>query len=246
MTAACPGPAPVGAAPRGSASVAARPTVCPVARARSCRASHPRRARSRSPSARAAASPASSQRRVASPIRPRLSTPPDPSRRSYRPRPALLRDVVRRAPRERENRPRGVLVGLRDERPAIGDEEVLAVMRLAVRVERRRLRIAAHPDPAQLVNDAPAGRDPVALLLRRHLRERRASHLGDERAEGLLHVLHLIELVIGPLPVEAKHGDPPSVDHVRIDLGIALVVGDLLASPGETDRRTVVAAVILL
>ena len=59
-------------------------------------------------------------------------------------------------------------------------------------------------------------------------------------------MLHLIELVVGPLPVEAEHRDAELVDHVRVDLRIALLVRDLLAAPGETDRRAVVAAVVLL
>ena len=49
---------------------------------------------------------------------------------------------------------------------------------------------------AELVDDASAGLDAVAVGLARHRRERRAAHLLDDRAEGLLHVPDLLEFVV--------------------------------------------------
>src|SRR2546422_6310210 len=60
--------------------------------------------------------------------------------------------------------------------------------------------------PAELVDDGPAGREPVSLFGGRHRREHLASHLGDQRPEGLLHVLRLLVFVVRPLPVEPQHG----------------------------------------
>src|SRR3954465_2913588 len=136
----------------------------------------------------------------------------------------LARDVVRRAPGEREDRPRRILVRLRHEWRAVGDEQVLTVVRLAVRVHDRRLRIVAHARAAELVDDLAASRDVVALLLRRHRREDLAAHLRNQRTEGLVHVLHLVEFVVRPTPAEARHRNAPAVYNVRIDLHVRAVV----------------------
>src|SRR3989449_986293 len=99
--------------------------------------------------------------------------------------------------------------------------------------------------PAELVDDGPAGREPVSLFGGRHRREHLASHLGDQRPEGLLHVLRLLVFVVRPLPVEPQHGDPPPVHGARIDLAIAVVIRDHLAAAREADRGAVVAAVVV-
>src|SRR5450759_4893714 len=48
----------------------------------------------------------------------------------------FLRDVLARPHRKREYGPGRILVGLRDERAAIGHEEILDIVRPAVRVDR--------------------------------------------------------------------------------------------------------------
>src|SRR3989441_804836 len=167
-----------------------------------------------------------------------------PRRRSQGPLLHLVRDVIARPHRQREDGPRGVLVGLRHERPAVRYEQVLAVVRLAPAVQHRRPGVVAHARPAELVDDGPAGREPVSLFGGRHRREHLASHLGDQRPEGLLHVLRLLVFVVRPLPVEPQHGDPPPVHGARIDLAIAVVIRDHLAAAREADRGAVVAAVV--
>src|SRR5258708_27855586 len=79
---------------------------------------------------------------------------------------ALVGDVRARAHRERQDGPRAVLVRLRRERAAVGDEHVLRVVRLAVPVQDRRARIVPHARDAELVDDPPAGRQPVLVLFR--------------------------------------------------------------------------------
>src|SRR5260221_1928042 len=100
----------------------------------------------------------------------------------------------------------------------------------------------SHSRSAELVNDLAAGRDVVVLLLGRHRIENGSAHLGDERAESLLHVANLIQLVIRPFPVEAQHGNSKPIDNVRIDLAIRAVVRNHLAASRESDRRAVVSA----
>ena len=56
----------------------------------------------------------------------------------------------------------------------------------------------------------------------------------------------LVDLVVGPLPVEAQHRDAPLVDDARVDLAVAVLVRDHLAAPGEADRRAVEPAVVVL
>src|SRR5690606_8168135 len=77
-------------------------------------------------------------------------------------------------------------------------------------------------------------------------REDLAAHCLDDGAEGLLHVLCLPDLMLAPLPVEAQHGNAPSVDDVRIDLAVALLARDHLAAAGKADHRAVVAPVVVL
>ena len=52
--------------------------------------------------------------------------------------------------------------------------------------------------------------------------------------------------MVAPGVVEAQHRDAPLVDHVRIDLAVAVLARHLLAAAGEVDERAVVAAVLVL
>ena len=158
----------------------------------------------------------------------------------------LLGDVLRRPHRQRQDRPGAVLVGLRDERAGVGDEHVPASCAwqflFSTDVDGS-LPMRVTPTSWMM---RPPGLDAVALLRGRHRRHRRAAHLGDDRAEGLLHVLDLLVLVVAPLEVEAQHRDAPLVDHGRIDLAVAVRVGDHLAAAGEVDRGAVEPAVVVL
>src|SRR2546426_2722796 len=151
---------------------------------------------------------------------------------SERPFLHLISDVLARAHRQRENRPRRVLVRLRYEGSAVRDEQVLAIVRLAPAVRHGGLRVVPHARAAQLVYDDAAGGDAVPLFGARHRRERLTPHLRDEPPEGLLHVLDLLVLVVGPLPVEPQNGDAPPVHRLRVDL----------AAAREADRGAVIAA----
>src|SRR5712671_1112701 len=158
----------------------------------------------------------------------------------------LLCDVFARPHREREYGPGWVLVGLRDERAAVGDEEILHIVRATVGVQHRLRRIVTHANCPELVDDLATARDSVAPQLLRHRVVHLAAHLMDQRSEGLLHVPNLVVLVVGPLPVKAQHRNPILVLHDRIDLAIALVVRDHLSTPGEIDLRAIIAAVVFL
>src|SRR4051812_14844284 len=107
--------------------------------------------------------------------------------------------MTRRAHRQREYGPGRILVRLRHERTAIRDEEILAVPGLAVRVERAGAAEAAHANATDLVNDRSTGRNAITLFARRHRRLHHCTHLLQQSAEGLLHVLDLRVLVVGPL-----------------------------------------------
>src|SRR3989441_734181 len=104
----------------------------------------------------------------------------------------------------------------------------------------------AAPDarPAGLVDDGPAVGDAVPLVRGRHRGKHLTAHLRNERPERLLHVLHLLVLVVRPLPVEPQHRDAPPVHRARVDLAIGVVVRDHLAAARKADRRAVVAPVV--
>src|SRR5256884_269192 len=184
--------------------------------------------------------PASTGRRRPAARRPGGAPRHDAS--SERPFLHLISDVLARAHRQRENRPRRVLVRLRYEGSAVRDEQILAVVRLAPAVRHGGLRVVPHARAAQLVDDDAAGGDAVPLFGARHRRERLTPHLRDERPEGVLPVAYLLVLVVGALPVEPQNWDAPPVPRVRVDLAVAVVVGDHLAAAREADRGAVVAA----
>src|SRR4029453_17943528 len=71
--------------------------------------------------------------------------------------PHFFGQVLRRSPRERNDRVGRILVAMAHERPAVGDEEVADVVRLAELVEHARARIVAHSHAADFVDDAAAG-----------------------------------------------------------------------------------------
>src|SRR2546423_10160167 len=113
----------------------------------------------------------------------------------------FLRDVFTRAHREREDRPCRILVSLRHERAAIGDEEILHVVGTTVCIDSRCCRIVAHADSAKLVDDLATPGDAIALRLRGHGVKDLTAQVGNERSESLLHVANLVVFVVAPLPV---------------------------------------------
>src|SRR6476646_107456 len=64
----------------------------------------------------------------------------------------LLCHIVRRPPGEGEERQRRVLLARARERRAVDDEDVLHFVHLVELVERRALRVLAHPAAAVLVD----------------------------------------------------------------------------------------------
>src|SRR4249919_3583111 len=70
--------------------------------------------------------------------------------------PHFLRQVFGGAPRERDDRVRGILVGVADEYRPIGREQVADVVGLAELVQHAGLRIAAHAHGADFVDDRAA------------------------------------------------------------------------------------------
>src|SRR5207244_7055557 len=71
---------------------------------------------------------------------------------SERPFLHLISDVLARAHRQRENRPRRVLVRLRYEGSAVRDEQILAVVRLAQAVRHEGLWVDTNERAALLVD----------------------------------------------------------------------------------------------
>src|ERR1019366_10411411 len=119
-------------------------------------------------------------------------------------------------------------------RSTIGDEEILAVPGLTIRVQCTGCTRTPHPHAANLVNDRAAGGDAVPLLLARHARVDHSTHLLQQAPERLLHVLDLEQFVITALPVEAQHRNSPLVDYPGIEFTIGVFVRDHLAPAGES------------
>src|SRR5438309_3786353 len=94
------------------------------------------------------------------------------------------------------------------------------------------------------MDDAAAIRKTVHLLFRRHRIKCCPSELMDDPSESVLHVFRLLDLVIRPLPVKAKHRDSILVHDAGIDLAVAIVICDHLAAAREGDDGSPELAVV--
>src|SRR5688572_18984362 len=136
--------------------------------------------------------------------------------------PQFVSKILGRTPRECDDRVSGILVGIAHEGCAVCDKQVLHVVRLTVLIQHARLAIVSHADCPDLVDDGTTSRDRWTAW-RRLLAAATATGLNpaserlEDCSEGLLHVPDLVQLVIAPRPMEAKHRNPPSIDDVRID-----------------------------
>src|SRR5579871_5663189 len=158
--------------------------------------------------------------------------------------PHLLNQIFGGAPGERHDAQGHVLVGLAHERRRVADKQIFDVVRLVILIQRRGLTILAHPHRARFVNDETAHRDRLVRL--GLLAEHRSAHGLDDRCEGLFHVAHLLDLALAPGKVEAEHRDPPGVHTLRIDIAVAIRIGEHLAASGEGNRGSVFFANFVL
>src|SRR5437016_3135975 len=101
-------------------------------------------------------------------------------------------------------------------------------MSLAILVEDALSGIAPHDDRARFVDDRSADGNPAALALRIPQSGGGSTHRFDNIHEGLVHMPGLFDLMLGPAPMEAEHGDAPLVYSARIDLAVGVFVGDHL------------------
>src|SRR5580658_1027430 len=105
-------------------------------------------------------------------------------------------------------------------------------MRLAVFVQNRFRRIAAHAHSPELMNDLSA----VGNTLARHeIGTRRsdfAAHGFEQRAEGVVHVRRLFQLLIGPLEMKTQYRSSVLIYDVGIQLAKSIFIGDLFAAAG--------------
>src|SRR5450631_1214608 len=125
-------------------------------------------------------------------------------------------------------------------------------MRLAVSVQSRDLGIPPNAHNSKLVNDHAAVRNAVRIraigLDLSVVSSAVVSSAGgfDNLAESLLHVFRHFDFVVAPLPVEAKHGNPPFVCRVRINVAIAVLVGNHFTAASEADVDAIGVAASLL
>src|SRR5277367_796766 len=101
------------------------------------------------------------------------------------------------------------------------------------------------PVSLRWVDEQPPFRDMI--FIRRSMPPKDSSSCCfNDGAEGLLHIRCHFQLVLAPLPVEAQHRNAPSVNHVRVDVAEALLIGNHLAASAESDDRAIGTAAFLL
>src|ERR1700738_351136 len=77
--------------------------------------------------------------------------------------PGLAEKILRGPPREGHDGEGGILVGIGDKRSGVGHEEIPDIVGLAIAVQGRGLRVAAHAHSAQFMDDLAALRDVRGL-----------------------------------------------------------------------------------
>src|SRR3954447_20942990 len=158
--------------------------------------------------------------------------------------PHLLGEILRPPPRKSHDAQRHVLVRLTDHRRRVAYEQVFHVVRLAVAVQHRRLRVLAHLYRAGLVDNRASRRDrPFRPLPPPH---HRPAHGLDNRRERVLHVLHLLDLVLRPFEVEPQHRNSPRVRLRGVDFAPRVLIRDHLAAAREVHECAVLLPQLLL
>src|SRR5258706_4221748 len=140
------------------------------------------------------------------------------------------------APRQRHDRPRGILARRTHVTRAVHHEEILHVVRLLELVQHRRLRIGAHARRAQLVDRPAFGED--VLVDPDDLDARRFEHF----LAGVGHVLAHLLLVVAELIVEAQRRDAPGILLLGVQVDVVLVAGEYFAEAAHTNESSSVLA----
>src|ERR1035438_6425648 len=147
--------------------------------------------------------------------------------------PHFFGQILSRTPSQRDDRERGVLIGIADKWRGIGYEQILHFMRLAIFVQDRLRWIAAHANRSELMNDLAA----IGNTLARHeigtRRRNFAAHGFKQRLKSVVHVLRLLQLLIGPLEVKTQYWSSVLIHHVGIQLAESIFIGDLFSGAGH-------------
>ncbi len=120
---------------------------------------------------------------------------------------------------------------------AVHDEQIRHVPGLSPLIGHRVGGARPHARGADLVND-------LAALLERIFRclvgvVHGAAHGLYDASGGIPPVHDLVEFMLRPAPVKAGYGDAPFVSDARVDVHIAMRVGDHLAAQRQSDVRAV-------
>src|ERR1700730_8267173 len=120
-------------------------------------------------------------------------------------------------------------------------------MGLAILVQHRGLGIVAHASNPEFVDDHAAVLDAIGMpALRLRLADKSSARRLHNRAESFLHVLRHLDFIVAPVPVEAQHRDAPLIDDVGIEIAIAVLIRNHLASTAKSDVSAIAAAAALL
>src|SRR5690348_5072912 len=73
-----------------------------------------------------------------------------------------------------------------------------------------------------------------------------AAHSLEDGLKGVVHMLRLLQLGLGPFVMETQSGDALLVDDIRADIALGSLVGNLFASSREMDVGAVIVADVIL
>src|SRR5579863_656623 len=149
---------------------------------------------------------------------------------------SLVEQILGRAPGQRHDGERRILVGVGDEAGSIGHEQILNIVSLAVLIQHRGSGMLSHANRAHFVDDDAAIGNAVGILPTGvSVGQVSAARSFHDGTVSFLHVARHFDFVVAPFPVKAEDRNAPLVDYVRIDFAIAVFVGNHLATTRETD-----------
>src|SRR3954469_409394 len=124
----------------------------------------------------------------------------------------LLREVIGSAPRERQNGEGRVLFRCVGKSGSVHNEDVLDLVHLVERGERRALRVRSHPAGAVFVNRRSHRVEIASVVIDQH-----AAGSLDDLLERVGHVLGHLPLVLTEVIIDVQQRHAVSIDALRID-----------------------------
>ena len=141
--------------------------------------------------------------------------------------------------------PGRIFICLGHKSAAVYYEEVLYFVGLVELVQHGFVRIVAHTGGTHLMDDTAGVFQPVFGICAGFGAISDAAHFMDDLFKSILHVFSLLDLMIAPGIMEAKHRNTEFIHYAGINFAIIVFPGNTFAPAGKADLGAVKAAVVV-